>query len=134
MRIFEEHISLKIDADAIRKRGGKVNLDIIRNTTDADIERQKIEDDFPQPHELGEVRFNGRILVELRAKLGLSQEAFSERFGLSLRTVQQWEQGRRSPDGPASLLIFMIAKEPEVVERVAAMMPFRKRRSKGAEA
>jgi DNA-binding transcriptional regulator YiaG len=123
-----------MSADAIRKRGGKVNLDVIRNTTDADIERQMIEDNDPQPHELGPACFSGRILVELRAKFGLSQEAFSERFGLSLRTVQQWEQGRRSPDGPASLLIFMIAKEPEVVERVAAMMPFSKRRIKNAEA
>jgi hypothetical protein len=48
----------------------------------------------------------------------LSQEAFATRFGISLRTLQQWEQKRRFPDGPTMLLLSIIRHEPEAVERV----------------
>src|ERR1035441_3338033 len=51
------------------------------------------------------------------SQLGISQEEFAKRFGLSLRTVQQWEQKRRVPDGPASLLLRVIADNPKAVER-----------------
>src|SRR5664279_6193776 len=94
---------------------GRVDRERIRGTTEADIERQKAEDQHPRSGQLGPVRFpNASADVgELRARFGLSQEAFAERFGLSLRTVQQWEQKRRVPDGPASLLLQVIADNPE---------------------
>jgi putative transcriptional regulator len=57
-------------------------------------------------------------VAQLRLKFRLSQEEFAERFGLSLRTVQQWEQRRRMPEGPAKLLLRLIEDEPEAVERV----------------
>jgi putative transcriptional regulator len=41
----------------------------------------------------------------LRARLGLTQEQFARRFGFTLDTVQQYEQGRRRPSGPASTLL-----------------------------
>ena len=41
----------------------------------------------------------------LRAKLGLTQAQFARRFGFTLDTVQQYEQGRRRPSGPASTLL-----------------------------
>ncbi len=40
----------------------------------------------------------------IRAKLKLSQSAFAGLMGVSLRTVQDWEQGRRKPSGPAAAL------------------------------
>ena len=62
----------------------------------------------------------------LRARLGLSQSQFALMFGFSVDTVQQYEQGRRVPSGPASTLLRVIAKEPEAVIR--ALDPQRARR------
>ena len=56
----------------------------------------------------------------IREKLGLSQEAFAERFQLSLRTVQDWEQRRRLPEGPARILLQVIEREPDAVTRALA--------------
>jgi len=53
----------------------------------------------------------------LRKKLGLSQAQFARRFGFTLDTVQQYEQGRRRPSGPASTLLRVIAADPDAVVR-----------------
>jgi len=53
----------------------------------------------------------------LRAKMGLSQARFARRFGFTLDTVQQYEQGRRRPSGPASTLLRVIEADPEAVMR-----------------
>jgi putative transcriptional regulator len=54
---------------------------------------------------------------ELRTRLGLSQAQFAQQFGLTVDTVQQYEQGRRRPSGPASTLLRVIESEPEAVIR-----------------
>ena len=53
----------------------------------------------------------------LRARLGLSQQQFASRFGFSVDAVQQYEQGRRTPSGPASSLLRVIEADPEAVAR-----------------
>ena len=50
----------------------------------------------------------------IRAKLNLSQSAFAGLMGVSLRTVQDWEQGRRKPSGPAMALLRIAEQKPEV--------------------
>ena len=50
----------------------------------------------------------------IRAKLKLSQSAFAGLMGVSLRTVQDWEQGRRKPSGPAAALLRIAEQRPEV--------------------
>jgi putative transcriptional regulator len=50
----------------------------------------------------------------IRAKLQLSQAAFAGLMGVSLRTVQDWEQGRRKPSGPAEALLRIAEQHPEV--------------------
>lgn len=55
----------------------------------------------------------------IRKSLGLTQSEFARRFGLSYRTVQQWEQRRSPPQGPAEILLRVIECDPEVVERAA---------------
>jgi putative transcriptional regulator len=107
------------------RRLGKIDHDIIRKTTEADIARQSIEDNDPLPHERGPWRlmYEGPNVRELRTKLGLSQEAFSERFGISLRTLQQWEQERRIPDGQAALLLRVIERAPNIVASVVRSKP-----------
>ena len=53
----------------------------------------------------------------LRARLGLSQAQFARRFGFTVDTVQQYEQGRRVPSGPASTLLRVIESDPDAVVR-----------------
>ena len=53
---------------------------------------------------------------EVRRKLGLSQSAFAAKFGFQAGTLRNWEQGRTRPDGPARVLLAVIARHPEAVE------------------
>lgn len=53
---------------------------------------------------------------EVRRKLGLSQAAFAAKFGFQPATLRNWEQGRTRPDGPARVLLAVIAQHPEAVE------------------
>jgi putative transcriptional regulator len=52
----------------------------------------------------------------IRRRSGLSQAAFSRRIGVSMGTLRNWEQGRRSPEGPARVLLAMLARNPKIVE------------------
>jgi putative transcriptional regulator len=51
---------------------------------------------------------------KIRAQLELSQAAFAGMMGVSLRTIQDWEQGRRKPSGPAKALLRIAEQHPEV--------------------
>jgi len=51
----------------------------------------------------------------IRRALGMSQRQFAERFGFTLDAVQNWEQGRRRPEGPARSLLKVIEHRPDVV-------------------
>jgi putative transcriptional regulator len=106
--------------------------------SEEEIERQAAEDDnawteaevatavpvYPPPT-AAQVR-------ELRSRLGLSQAQFARRFGFTIDTVQQYEQGRRIPSGPASTLLRVIAADPGAVMR--ALNPRRKARVRDAHA
>ena len=52
----------------------------------------------------------------VRRKLGLSQSEFAAKFGFQSATLKNWEQGRTRPDGPARVLLAVIARHPEAVE------------------
>ncbi|SRR6266508_4041208 len=56
----------------------------------------------------------------IRSKLKLSQAQFANKFGISAGTLKDWEQRRKQPDGPARVLLMVIDKEPEAVERALA--------------
>lgn len=56
----------------------------------------------------------------IRRKTGLSQAAFSERFGVNCRTLQDWERGRYRPDPLARALLRIIEREPDAVRRALA--------------
>jgi putative transcriptional regulator len=56
----------------------------------------------------------------LRSSFGLTREKFAQRFGLDPRTLQEWEQRRRRPDRATRVLLKVIEKEPEAVERALA--------------
>lgn len=52
----------------------------------------------------------------VRRRLGLSQAAFATKFGFQPATLRNWEQGRTRPDGPARVLLAVIARHPDAVE------------------
>jgi len=53
----------------------------------------------------------------IRQRFGMTQQEFARKFLFSVRSLQNWEQGRRSPDGPARILLTVIDREPEAVRR-----------------
>jgi putative transcriptional regulator len=68
----------------------------------------------------GEIKLSSHTLSEpspaksIRNKLKLSQSAFAGLMGVSSRTIQDWEQGRRSPQGPAKSLLRIAEQHPEI--------------------
>ena len=54
-------------------------------------------------------------VVAIRSKAGLSQSAFARSIGISLGTLKNWEEGRRRPQGPARVLLALIAKRSSSV-------------------
>lgn len=58
--------------------------------------------------------------ARIRAKIGMSQSRFAGYFGVSVRTVQEWEQGRVVPSGAARAFLTVIDREPEAVRRALA--------------
>ena len=56
----------------------------------------------------------------IRLKRNMSQAAFAARYGLALDALQDWEQGRRPPNRYARILLAVIDKEPQAVERALA--------------
>ncbi len=53
--------------------------------------------------------------AEARASIGMSQQDFAELLGVSARTLQDWEQGRREPTGAARMLLKVAVKHPKVL-------------------
>ena len=59
-------------------------------------------------------------LASARLRIALSQSEFAKMLGVSLRTLQEWEQGRRVPSGAAKSLITIAIKKPEVIKQLLA--------------
>ena len=51
----------------------------------------------------------------IRSNVGMSQNEFASAFGISVSTLRHWERGDRTPQGPALVLLNVVAKEPEAV-------------------
>lgn len=67
---------------------------------------------------------HGRIttvpsVASIRERTGLSQARFAELLGVSVRTLQEWEQGRRAPSGAARTLLLIAHKNPKALVDVA---------------
>ena len=66
----------------------------------------------------------GRVIevpdvAEIREKVGLSQSRFAALLGVSVRTLQDWEQGRRAPSGAARTLLLVAHRNPHALLEVA---------------
>jgi putative transcriptional regulator len=68
------------------------------------------------PVRLTKVDARASDIRALRRRLKLSQSAFAAKFGFQPATLRNWEQGRTRPDGPARVLLAVIARHPEAVE------------------
>jgi|SRR6185437_2791485 len=67
-----------------------------------------------------EHRIDLEEIAQVRERVGLSQPKFAEVLGVSLRTLQEWEQGRRTPSGAAQSLLKIAARRPDVLREVFA--------------
>jgi putative transcriptional regulator len=106
----------------VRKEPGRVNWEKLRATTEADIKRHA-EEDGGATADFGA---GGYFVVApdyvrgIREKLHMSREVFADTFGLSRRTLEEWELGRQAPTGPARTLLRIIEREPEAAKRALA--------------
>ena len=66
-----------------------------------------------------ETRVELSSIARTRARAGLSEDEFATLMGVSVRTLQQWEQGRREPMGAAKTLLRVVERHPEVLAEVA---------------
>jgi len=62
-----------------------------------------------------EATFEDPEVGAIRAEYGLSQAKFAALLGISVRTLQNWEQGRRHPQGPARVLLRVAARQPRAI-------------------
>jgi putative transcriptional regulator len=107
----------------------RIDWNRIDATGDAEIARQASEDADTAPVFTAEeiLAAGHRITPDavgdvraLRARLGLSQDAFAARFGFSVDAIRQYESHRRIPTGPVRTLLRVIAREPDAVIRALA--------------
>ena len=97
-------VRLTIESDS---EIGRIDPAYVDATTEADIARHIAQDETNAM--LDSARFARRV----RKRLGLSQAEFSQRIDVSLETIRNWEQGKRSPTGAAKALLKILDKAPE---------------------
>ena len=85
--------------------------------TDAEVEAAALADPDAQPLTEEELARFERVpnVKAIRERLGLTQSSFAALMGVSSRTLQNWEQGRREPEGPAKALLRVVDREPQAV-------------------
>ncbi len=98
----------------IRRKAGSVGSEIIQGLQNA-IAYAKGQNRKVRVHL---VHVPGPVDVrKVRRKLGMSQGQFAAQFGINPATLRNWEQGRRQPEGPARVLLNIIEREPDAVQR-----------------
>ena len=83
-------------------------------TTEEEIKAQIAEDDTEA------MRDAAAYARGVRERVGLSQTAFARRIGVPVATVRNWEQGKRSPRGPARALLRLLHVRPELAREMEA--------------
>ena len=127
-----KYIRVTMTPERMRKAFRSIDWKRVRAMTEEEIERNALEDpDSIVP--LDEATEPQLVLAmpdvaALRRRLKLSQAEFATRFGFSVATVRNWEQGRVLADGPARVLLAVIASEPQAVIR--ALRPVAPAKSK----
>ena len=91
----------------LAKPVGRVDARRLDATDEAEIDRQRAEDDADA------LRDAAKFARRVRRRLGFSQAEFAARIGVSLDTIRNWEQGKRLPTGAAKALLRVLDKAPE---------------------
>ena len=98
---------MKVDSDIVKAATGRVSLRKLDATTEADIRAHQKQDDASCAQDAA------LFAQRARKRLGLTQQEFSRSIDLSLDTIRNWEQGKRSPTGAARALLRVLDKAPE---------------------
>ena len=109
--------------DRAAKPQSRTDWKRLERMTDAEVDRAARADPDAQPVSKKALAraFRPGAIATLRHRLRLSQTEFANAFNLSLRTLQDWEQGRRAPDHIARLYLRVIERNPDAVR--AAILP-----------
>lgn len=99
--------TVRVMVDASMFHSGRSDTARIDATTESEIASHQASDDAEL--RLDSAKYTRRI----RKRLGLSQAEFSQRIEVSLDTIRNWEQGKRSPTGAAKALLKILDKAPE---------------------
>jgi putative transcriptional regulator len=94
-------------SDPAVKPVGRIDARRVDATTEEDLARQQAQDDAEAMADAA--KFARRV----RRRLGFSQAEFAQRIDVSLDTIRNWEQGKRSPTGAAKALLKVLDKAPE---------------------
>jgi putative transcriptional regulator len=116
------YVRVKMTPERRRKALRSVDWKRINAMTDEEIERNALADPdsiVTLPANPSDVQFVPAMpdVAAMRRRMKLSQAQFAVRFGFSVATVRNWEQGRVLADGPARILLAVIEREPQVVIR-----------------
>ena len=102
-------VRVKIDSANLASMAlGLIDEARVDATTEADIARHIAEDETQAKQDAAQ------YAKRIRNRLGMSQAEFSRRINVSLETVRNWEQGKRSPSGAAKALLKVLDRAPEV--------------------
>lgn len=112
----DENIT-RVTLDPENPTKGKTDWKKFDALTDEEVHAAALADPDAQPLTEEELKEFKRVpnVKSIRKRLKLSQRQFANTFHLSVRTVQDWEQHRRVPDGTARAYLTAIAKAPELV-------------------
>jgi DNA-binding transcriptional regulator YiaG len=116
-----KYVRMTMAAERTRNALRSIDWKRVRAMSEEEIERNALDDPdsivpFDDATEPQLVPAMPDVSV-LRRRLKLSQVEFANRFGFSVATVRNWEQGRVLADGPARVLLAVIASEPQAVIR-----------------
>jgi len=110
----------KLTEAAILKRDAKRDLAAELRESLAQMKRGQVGRIWPIQGRDGKGTMRESIVAKARISMKLSQSQFTELLGVWVRTLQQWEQGRREPTGAAQTLIKVAIHEPKALRKAVA--------------
>ena len=99
--------TIRVQLSPNKPAAGRIRIAKVDATTEADIARQAAKDDAEAMQDAA------KYVRRVRRRLGFSQAEFATRIDVSLETIRNWEQGKRSPTGAAKALLKVLDRAPE---------------------
>lgn len=109
-------MNLDWDSEKSRRNQKKHGLsfeDAVRELNEQDFERTLVRSQRKRLM-AGDIQ-SGQDIAALRAFVGFTQKQFATALGISIRTLQGWEQGRRRPERPSLALLRIAARHPRII-------------------